>query len=125
MPVLTRRFWFAVLPLLVLFIMTRLSQLIPDGRSSSSVGTAWTQTFISNPTTQRDRTNRNISFPKSPALPAGVEGTGSAAMSEHKSTPEFLSWQVLSTVVHTFVFGGGGHFLRKVSFSQSLPWANS
>lgn len=64
----------SVLPLLVYY--TRLSQLIPDGRSSSSVGTEWTQTFISNPATQRDKTNKNISFSKSPALPAGVEGTG-------------------------------------------------
>ena len=74
--VLTRHPWFAVLPLRGLFTTSRLSQLIIDGRSSSSVGTEWTQTFVSNPTTQRDGTNRNISFSKSLALPAGAEGAG-------------------------------------------------
>ena len=40
----------------------------------------------------------------------------STTVSEHKSTPEFLSWQVLSTVVHTLCSGVGVTFSEKSHF---------
>lgn len=66
----------AVFLLLVLFIGIQLSQLITDGRKWSFVGTEWTQTFISNTITWKDKNNRNTSFWKSLGLPAGAGGAG-------------------------------------------------
>lgn len=92
--------------LLALFISLQLARLIIGSLLWILSGLGLPS--ISNPVTQKDKNNRNISFWKSLGRPAGEKVLvsfyfiKSTAVSAHKSKLEFLPWQVISTGVHTW-----------------------
>lgn len=108
---ITQYFPFSFPPLFVLFTVAWLSKLFNDGHGYSFVGTEWTRTFISNTITQKDKKNKEIFLYEIPQVCLQVHrvlvsfySIKSTVIAAHKSRRDSLSWQAISTVVHTLCF---------------------